>query len=51
MVLIHDGEFRDGVATAEMRVVSGTGDLAGEPGARKVPRRPAGSVVLDLDSV
>jgi Protein of unknown function (DUF3224) len=51
LVLIHDGEFRDGVATAVMRIVSGTGDLAGATGSGKFRADPAGSVVLDLDSV
>lgn len=51
LVLMHDGEFRDGVATAVMRIVSGTGDLAGATGGGKFRADPAGSVVLDLDSV
>jgi hypothetical protein len=48
---MHDGEFRDGVATAVMRIVSGTGDLSGATGGGKFRADPAGSVVLDLDSV
>jgi Protein of unknown function (DUF3224) len=51
LVLMHDGEFRDGVATAVMRIVSGTGDLVGVTGGGKFRADPAGSVVLDLDSV
>lgn len=49
LVLTHDGEFTDGVATAVMRIVSGTGELAGATGAGKFRADPAGSVVLDLD--
>ena len=49
LVLLHDGEFADGVATAVMRVVSGTGELAGATGSRKVPRRPGRLAALDLD--
>ena len=51
LVLMHDGEFRDGVATAVMRIVLGTGDLVGATGVGNFRADPAGSVVLDLDSV
>ena len=49
LVLLHDGEFTDGVATAVMRIVSGTGELSGATGGGKFRADPAGSVVLDLD--
>ena len=46
---MHDGEFRDGVATAVLRVVSGTDALEGATGGGKFRADPAGSVTLDLD--
>jgi hypothetical protein len=49
LVLMHDGEYADGVATAVMRVVSGTGELAGATGSGKFRADPAGSLLLDLD--
>jgi hypothetical protein len=51
LVLMHDGEFRDGVATAVMRVVSGTGALEGATGGGKFRADPSGTVMLDLDGV
>ncbi|MDT5015812.1 MAG: hypothetical protein QOD39_1972 [Mycobacterium sp.] len=50
LVLFHDGEFRDGVASAVMRIVSGTGELSGAAGGGKFRADPAGSVILDLDA-
>ena len=49
MVLLHDGEYRDGVAAAELRVTSGTHGLAAVAGTGKFRADPAGSVTLDLD--
>jgi hypothetical protein len=49
IVLLHDGEYRDGVASAELRVASGTGDLANVAGTGKFRADPAGSMTLDLD--
>jgi hypothetical protein len=49
VVLIHDGEYRDGVATAELRVASGTEELAKVAGTGKFRADPAGSMTLDLD--
>jgi Protein of unknown function (DUF3224) len=49
LVLMHDGEFRDGVASAVLRVVSGTGELAGATGGGKFRADPAGQLMLDLD--
>jgi hypothetical protein len=51
LVLMHDGEYADGVATAVLRIVSGTGDLSGANGGGKFRADPAGSVLLDLDGV
>ncbi|MGH3678202.1 MAG: DUF3224 domain-containing protein [Mycobacterium sp.] len=51
LVLLHDGVFSDGVATATLRVVSGTDDLAGAAGTGKFRADPAGSITLDLDGV
>ncbi len=50
LVLLHDGEFADGVATAVVRAVSGTGELEGATGSGKFRADPAGSLLLDLDS-
>ena len=51
LVLLHDGVFSDGVATATLRVVSGTDELAGATGDGKFRADPAGSLTLDLDGV
>ena len=51
LVLLHDGAFEDGVATATLRIVSGTDDLAGATGTGKFRADPAGSISLDLDGV
>ena len=48
---MHDGEFRDGVASAVVRVVRGTGGLEGAAGGGKFRADPAGSLILDLDGV
>jgi hypothetical protein len=50
LVLTHDGEFVDGVATATVRIVSGTGELSGATGSGTFRADPAGSLSLDLDS-
>ena len=49
IVLLHDGEYRDGVAAAELRVASGTDGLANVAGTGKFRADPAGSMTLDLD--
>ena len=49
IVLLHDGEYRDGVATAALRVASGTNELANVAGTGKFRADPAGSMTLDLD--
>ncbi len=51
LVLMHDGTFEGGAATATLRVVSGTDELAGATGSGKFRADPAGSVTLDLDGV
>ena len=51
LVLLHDGSFADGAATATLRVVSGTDELAGATGGGKFRADPAGSIALDLDGV
>jgi hypothetical protein len=49
LVLLHDGEFADGVATAAVRAVLGTGELSAATGTGKFRADPAGSLVLDID--
>jgi hypothetical protein len=49
VVLLHDGEYRDGVAAAELRVASGTQGLADVAGTGKFRADPAGTMTLDLD--
>src|SRR4029077_4592728 len=49
IVLLHDGEYRDGVASAEPRVASGTDELTDLAGTGKFRADPAGSMTLDLD--
>ena len=51
LVLLHDGTFADGAATATLRVVSGTDELAGATGGGKFRADPAGAITLDLDGV
>jgi hypothetical protein len=51
LVLLHDGAYQDGVATADLRVASGTDELANAAGTGKFRADPAGSITLDLDGV
>ena len=51
LVLMHDGAFEGGAATATLRVVSGTDELAGASGSGKFRADPTGSLMLDLDGV
>ena len=51
LVLMHNGAFEGGAATATLRVVSGTDELAGASGSGKFRADPAGSLTLDLDGV
>jgi hypothetical protein len=49
IVLLHDGEYRDGVASAVLSIASGTDELAGAAGTGKFRADPSGSITLDLD--
>ena len=49
LVLLHDGGFRDGAATAMLRVISGTDELSDASGGGRFRADPAGSIELDLD--
>lgn len=49
MVLLHDGTFEGGAATAGLRVVSGTDELSEVSGTGQFRADPAGSITLDLD--
>jgi hypothetical protein len=49
VVLVHDGEYRDGVAAAELRVASGTQGLEKVAGTGKFRADPSGALTLDLD--
>jgi hypothetical protein len=49
LVLLHDGEFADGAATASLRVLSGTDELTSASGAGTFRADPAGSVKLDIN--
>ncbi|HTI78231.1 MAG TPA: DUF3224 domain-containing protein [Mycobacterium sp.] len=49
VVLLHDGEYRDGVAAAELRVASGTQGLSKVAGTGKFRADPSGALTLDLD--
>jgi hypothetical protein len=51
LVLLHDGSYRDGVATADLRIATGTGELSNAAGTGKFRADPAGSLTLDLDGV
>jgi hypothetical protein len=48
LVVLHDGTFEDGVAKADLRVVSGTDELKGATGAGTFRADPAGTVEIDL---
>ncbi len=49
IVLFHNGEYRDGVASAELSVASGTEELVDVAGTGKFRADPAGTMTLDLD--
>jgi hypothetical protein len=51
LVLMHDGAFEGGAATATLRVVCGTDELAGASGSGTFRADPAGSMTLELDGV
>jgi hypothetical protein len=49
IVLLHEGGYRDGVASGQLSVASGTRELANVAGSGKFLADPAGSMTLDLD--
>lgn len=49
LVLLHDGVFENGSATASLRVVSGTDELREVSGKGTFKAAPEGSVALDLE--
>lgn len=49
IVLLHEGGYRDGVASGQLTVASGTKELANVAGSGKFLADPAGSLTLDLD--
>lgn len=49
LVVLHDGKFEDGVATAELRVVGGTDQLKEITGSGRFRADPAGTVEIDID--
>jgi hypothetical protein len=51
LVLLHDGSYRDGVASADLRIATGTGELSNAAGTGKFRADPAGSLTLDIDGV
>jgi uncharacterized protein DUF3224 len=51
VVLLHDGAYRDGAATAELRVACGTEELVDAAGTGRFRADPAGVITLDLDGV
>jgi hypothetical protein len=51
LVLLHDGAYRDGVASAQVRIAGGTQALANAGGTGEFRADPAGALTLDLDGV
>jgi hypothetical protein len=51
IVLLHDGAYRDGVASADLRIAAGTGELSNAAGTGKFRADPSGSLTLELDGV
>lgn len=51
LVLLHDGSYRDGVASADVRIASGTGALHNAAGSGKFRADPAGTITLDIDGL
>jgi Protein of unknown function (DUF3224) len=48
LVVLHDGRFEDGVASADLRVVSGTDQLKGITGSGTFRADPAGTVEISI---
>jgi hypothetical protein len=51
LVLLHDGSYSEGVASADLRIASGTDELSNAGGIGKFRADPAGSLTLDIDGV
>lgn len=51
IVLLHDGTYRDGVASADLRIAAGTGELSNVACTGKFRADPSGSLTLELDGV
>ena len=51
LVLLHDGNFQSDIATATLRIVSGTDQLRQVTGAGKFKADPSGSIQLDLQGI
>ncbi|MCT7661504.1 DUF3224 domain-containing protein [Mycobacterium deserti] len=51
LVLVHDGVYRDSVASAELRIAAGTGELAEAAGTGEFRADPTGSMTLNLDGL
>ena len=51
LVLLHDGSYSDGVASADVRIASGTGGLAEAAGSGKFRADPSGTLTLDVDGL
>jgi Protein of unknown function (DUF3224) len=51
LVVLHDGSYQDGVASADLRIASGTDELSNAGGTGKFRADPAGSITFDLDGV
>lgn len=51
LVLLHDGAFENGAATATLRIVSGTDDLKEATGTGTFRADPAGSMTLEIAGV
>ena len=50
-MLLHEGAFEGGAATASLRIVSGTDELKQATGTGKFKADPAGSVDLNLNGL
>ena len=49
LVLLHDGAFENGAATATLRVVGGTDELKNATGGGSFRADPGGSTTLEVD--
>lgn len=51
LVLLHDGSYRDGIASGDVRIASGTGGLTEAAGSGKFRADPSGAITLDVDGL